>query len=261
MALYPSIISIIVSKVVSGVCDVTFTVCHAIVADIASRNDESVTAHFGSLGAVLGFGFIFGPLMGSIIVTYSIRLCFALSAVIALIATVITIYLFEESNSNFESYSEFNWNPFVALRLLFEHANLRSLSIPYILLYLSHGVHFIWILYMHSRFGATIIDTGIYLSFSGFLGVLVQGFLIRYIVPNKLNERNTALICMVFTAIQFLFFGLSPNLFCFYVTLVLFAFDSMVSPALLSVIVSESGSLNQGAVQGSLGMLLDILVL
>lgn len=266
IAAYPSIFSIVISKAIAGIFDVTVIISHAIIIDIAHRNNDSVTQQFGVLGAVLGFGFVFGPLTGSIIATYNIQLCFLISALVVLVAIITTVYFLEEScaevlhresdpSETHVRHSRFNLNPCHAMNIFFRQPHLRMLAVPYVLMHFTHGVFYIWVLYMHKRFNCTIIQAGMFISFSGLGAVLVQGGLIKRIIPDIWSEKQAVLLCMIFTGIQYIFYALTSDLTMFYIVTVIFACTSMVMPVMQAIIVHHSGSIRQGVVQGALGSL------
>lgn len=274
LAAYPSIISVLLSKVISGVFDVTMIIAHAIVIDIATHNNESVTQQFGVLGAVLGFGFVFGPLTGSIIASYNMQLCFLVSAGFVLVALVTTFYFLDEScpevldrsvpppastdsrpSEAHASQSTFNMNPCHAMSVFFQQPHLRMLAVPYVLMHFSHGVFYIWVLYMHRRFQCSIVQAGMFISVTGLGAVLVQGGLIKLVIPDLWSEKQAALLCMAFMGLQYLLYAITSDLTTFYIITIAFAFTTMAMPALQAIIVHKSGGIRQGVIQGALGSL------
>ena len=54
LTIYPTIFSIFISKIISGTFDVTVTISHAIMTDLAHHNSHSVTSYFGYVDMAYG---------------------------------------------------------------------------------------------------------------------------------------------------------------------------------------------------------------
>lgn len=80
----------------------------------------------------------------------------------------------------------------------------------------------------------------------------MQGSFIKVIIPSRLTEESAAVLCLLCTSIQLLFFGLCPNLLSFYVVVLLLAPSSMYSPALKALLSNAAGASKQGELQGAL---------
>jgi DHA1 family tetracycline resistance protein-like MFS transporter len=104
LALFPSVTTIFVTAVLSGLGNSSIAMGYAIITDIANTENQSVTSYFGYFGAIFGLGFIIGPLLGSFLISVSVRACFFVSAFTCLIALFVAVFLFEESLSSFKVY-------------------------------------------------------------------------------------------------------------------------------------------------------------
>lgn len=161
LAIFPSVTTIFVTAVLSGLGNSSISMGYAIVTDIAETDKQSVTSYFGYFGAIFGLGFIIGPLLGSFLVAVSVRACFFVSAFTCLIALFVAVFLFEESLSNFKVYNASKSSPITSLKVFFSNKDLCQLSVPYMLSNLSTGIYTIWFLYMKQRFHASVVEIGI----------------------------------------------------------------------------------------------------
>ena len=57
----------------------------------------------------MSFGFVFGPVLGSILVSHSIRLCFGISTFFAFIALLLAYFLLDESSALDEHIHEYEY--------------------------------------------------------------------------------------------------------------------------------------------------------
>lgn len=280
VAIYPCLATVILSKILSGVFDAVGSISNAIAADIAYKNKTAVSDQFGMLYSVMGFAFVFGPVIGSVLATYSIQLCFFISSLISLAACLIATYWLQEtsvysrSSSNESAYSTssleqpqqqqqqsiwtryIQYNPFIGLKIFFQNADLTYLSVPFVLGNMAYGVYPIWILYMHQRFHSTIIEAGIFMTVVGLTGVIVQGCLLKFIVPRILSERSTALCCLLAISLQYFLFGMASSISMFYAIMLGLCFNSMYLPTMQAIMVHKSDHSSQGGtIQGAIGSL------
>jgi hypothetical protein len=66
----------------------------------------------------------------------------------------------------------------------------------------SSGVHYIWILYLKERFNASSLDIGLFFAISGAVVVVVQGSLIKSIIPSRLTEESASVLCLLLSCVQ-----------------------------------------------------------
>lgn len=240
LALYPSVLSVFITRGISGLLDNTTSNIHAIVTDIAYYNNESVTKKFGAIGAVFGLGFIIGPVAGSYLASKSLSLCFFTAGINGLIGFLITVFFLEETNINMRLYSHKRANPIMALRFFLSNKLLATLAIPYSISHINTGIYFIWVLYMQTRLKASIVDIGLFLSSSGIMVVLVQGFLIQIVIPIIWSDERATVVCLLLASIQMLLYGVANNIKTFYIIMILFCPSTMYGPALKSLLVKAA---------------------
>ena len=166
LAIFPSIGTVFVVSVISGLGNAAMAMGYAIVTDIALAADEPVTNNFGYFAAVFGLGFIIGPLCGSMLISINLSLCFLVAGSICCSALAVACFFLEETCSNIRTYDSAKSSPIYSLRVFFANKNLLLLSVPYMLSNLCTGIYFIWVLYMTHRFNANIMQIGTLSAYS-----------------------------------------------------------------------------------------------
>ncbi len=133
-AISPSAWLLFVARLVDGITGGNTSVVQAVVSDISSPQDRA--KNFGIIGATFGTGFIVGPALAIFAQKYihingvsTLGSAFALSAIMASLATVLTVIILPETNLNKKSAS--NQNLFKELIAVFKFKELwTSLFIP-----------------------------------------------------------------------------------------------------------------------------------
>ena len=99
VAIYPSLTTVIIAKILSGLFDSTSGLSNAIITDLARHVGRTTVANlFGQLYAVMGFGFVFGPLLGSLAVSFDVQLAFGIATLVSFPAILVTSMYLPETN-------------------------------------------------------------------------------------------------------------------------------------------------------------------
>lgn len=97
LAFFPSIPMLFATRIMAGLFDCSNPTVYTIITDLAFYNGDNVTTKFGLITALLGIGFVVGPLLGGVLCDISISLCFLISTVITGVGAVITLFFLEET--------------------------------------------------------------------------------------------------------------------------------------------------------------------
>ncbi|RYZ68509.1 MAG: MFS transporter, partial [Proteobacteria bacterium] len=252
MAFAPNLVVLFIGRLVSGLTGASFTVATAYMADIS--DDSNRSANFGMIGAAFGLGFIVGPAIGGLIGHYGPTAPFIAAAVLNLANFAFGYFILPES-LGVELRRKIDWrkmNPFTSLTKIFTHKNISILIWVYTLLYLAGNSHpSIWALYTEMKFGWTPLQVGISLACVGIATALVQGGLVRVIIP-KLGEAKSLFFGTAVYVIAFLAFAFASEGWMVYVILFPSALDGIAGPAIQSLITAEVPADAQGELQGSL---------
>ena len=263
LGLWPHIGVIFLTRALSGAFDCTTNMLYAAVIDITQNNNESdkKTSYFGYLGACFGLGFIVGPLMGAYIAETHLGAVFLIAGGLSFLALIVTYFFFEEtlSASDRREYQHSRQAIMAPLRTVAEvvcnNDDVRRLVVPYGLSSLNVGIYYIWVLFMEHRFSLSIASVGRFLSLSGFMTVLVQGFAVQLIVPRYLSDEIMVFRCFIVAAIQNMVYGLCGSPEEFYIVMLLGSISSSYGPCLRSLLAATVPPNEQGKLQGALNSL------
>lgn len=268
LGLYPSVIMLFVSRIMSGIGDATTVLTYIIITDVCKHRNDNITQKFGLIGAMFGLSLIIGPVLGGLISSYSNRLCIMLAALISLVNVVLCNEYLQETSLQSEIQSEaspttspsgdshshyhvdvshlchlFQQQVSASLSNISKHMSnkaLRQLTIPYVLSNFAFGYLFIWYIYMDYRFDSSPFEIGLYLAFNGVLSVLVLGVLINYMIPALVSERDASFYGLLLHALSTVLIGCSYSITMLYVVTLVFAIQTVHVAALKASIVEES---------------------
>jgi MFS transporter, DHA1 family, tetracycline resistance protein len=254
-AFAPSLAFLFVARVIGGITAANFTVANAYIADITPP--EKRAQSFGLLGAVFGLGFILGPILGGLLGNGDPRLPFFVAAGLSAINWLYGFFVLPESHKQ-ENRVRFSWkkaNPFSSLYAL---SSLKTVGGLVWVSALSNLAAFIlqttWILYTTFRFSWTPKDNGIALFLVGVVSAVVQGGLIRVLLP-KLGERRAILIGLLVGALSYLGYGLAQQGWVMYVIIIATFLSPLAGPAAQAIISRSISEKEQGAALGALSSL------
>lgn len=258
MALAPNLVILFIGRVVSGITGANITAANAYIADVSSPAERA--KNFGLVGATFGVGFIVGPALGGILAGIGIRAPFYAAAGLALLNWLYGYFILPESLAP-ENRRPFSWgraNPLGSLRSIGRHLLVRDLTFTYVCIGIAHNAMVAtWVLFTTYRFGWTPVINGLSLALVGALSVLVQGVLVRSLVP-RLGERRTMLVGIAASALSYVVYGASPYGWVLYVGILIGSIGGLTGPAAQSLISQAVAANEQGEVQGALASLLSL---
>ncbi len=251
MAMAPSLSWLFVGRMISGITAASFSTVGAYIADITPP--EKRAASFGMVGAMWGFGFVFGPALGGLLGSVNPRLPFWVSAGMALLNAFYGLFVLPESLAK-ENRQAFSWkraNPIGALKLLQSHSELMGLAGVNFLYQLAHQVYpSVFVLYVGYRYGWDTRTVGLTLAIVGVCGAVVQGVLVQPIVA-RFRERRTLLVGLLFGSISFVIYGWAPTGSAFWLGIPFGALMGLFGPAAQGLMTQRVLPSEQGQLQGA----------
>jgi DHA1 family tetracycline resistance protein-like MFS transporter len=97
LCFFPSIVTIFVTRILSGMFDGGIAIAYTMITDIAIYNNDIISQQFGILASMIGLSFIIGPLMGGYLVMVNIQLAFGISSFLAFLGSILTWFFLEET--------------------------------------------------------------------------------------------------------------------------------------------------------------------
>jgi len=256
MALAPALWLLFLGRAVSGICAASFSTANAYIADVVPKDKRA--AAFGMLGAALSLGFVLGPALGGFLGHWHLRLPFWVAAGLSLINFGYGYFVLPESLPKERRATRFDWrhaNPFGAVALLRRYPQVLGLAAVFFLINLAQfSLNSTYVLYADFRFGWGPQAVGYTLGLVGLCGAMVQGGLVRRLMP-KLGERRMILAGLMLCMAGYLWFGLAPSAALFLLAIPLFCLGGLAGPPAQSMMTHLVDPHEQGRLQGALSSL------
>lgn len=261
MALAPFVAVLYVGRMISGALGATFSTANAYIADISPAKTRA--QNFGLVGAAFGVGFMLGPGIGGVLGSpdgplgelAGPRLPFFAAGFISLANVIFGLIVLPETLKE-EDRRPFEWaraNAIGALRSLQKVSGAQGLIFILFLLATAHTAYpTSYTISMQTKLGWTPAEVGYSLLAFGFASFIVQGGLIRVIIP-KTGLFWAGMIGIVSAAIAYFMMG-AANFGCVvYAAGPFAALAGLYGPALNNMISSRLSKSEQGELQGAIG--------
>ena len=259
MALAPSIAWLFVGRVVSGITAANMSTGFAYITDVTPP--EKRAGAFGLMGAAFGVGFVAGPVLGGVLGEFSPRLPFWVAGALALVNAAYGFFVLPESLPPEKRAKSFDWaraNPMGSLKLLRSHPELFGLAFVLFLMNLAHFVlPAVAVLYMGYRYGWGPLPVGLVLAGVGVFAMIVQGGLVRRVVP-KIGERRALAVGLLFGALGFFIYGLAPTGIVFLAAIPVMSLWGFAMPSAQAIMTKHVSVSEQGQLQGANASLMSL---
>lgn len=257
-AFAPTIWWLFLGRAIAGFTGASFTTASAYIADISTP--ETRANNFGIIGVAFGLGFIIGPSIGGFLGNYNYHYPFIAAGALALLNAGYGYFILPESLS-IENRREFDIkraNPFTSLLQLRKYQSVIGLAASLFLIYVAaHAVQSTWSYFTIYKFNWNPSMIGWSLGTVGLVTALVQGLLIRKLLPILGNERAiwiglllyaTGLACFAFATQSWMMFAF----------LVPYGLGGIAGPAIQGYISGSVPANEQGNLQGALTGLMSV---
>jgi MFS transporter, DHA1 family, tetracycline resistance protein len=255
LAVAPNLAWFFVGRVIAGITSASISAGTAYIADVSPP--EKRAQNFGLLGAAFGLGFIAGPALGGLLGGTDLRLPFWVAAGLTLLNVLYGFFILPESLKP-ENRRSFDWaraNPIGSLTALSKYPVVLSLAASIVLSSLAqNALQSTWVLYTGYKFGWDTQAVGISLAVVGVTAAIMQGGVIRILLP-KLGERRAILLGQISFIFSLTLYGLATQGWMMYVIIIVGAIGNVGGPALQGLISRSVPANEQGAVQGSVSSL------
>lgn len=250
-----SIPLLIFSRALAGLFAANISAAQSYIADITPP--EKRAAGMGLIGAAFGLGFTLGPPIGGIASKFlGLSAPGLIASTLCGLNLLIAFFRLPESLAP-ENRHHTPFQPFriPAIKLMRESPQLRVLVPIYFLVILAFSnFEQTFTLLIQEKFALDTIEasyqSGLALLWLGVVGVIVQGGLIRKIVP-KFGERRLMLTGLLIYAAALATFPHLQTYGSFYCIGLLLALGTgVLNPSLLSLISRNAGDKAQGGVLG-----------
>ncbi|MBM4061402.1 MAG: TCR/Tet family MFS transporter [Planctomycetes bacterium] len=258
MALVPTVPWLFVTRALNGLSGATITVANAYIADVTPA--EKRAAGFAIVGAAFAIGFMLGPLLGGVLGGIDIHLPFYVAGGITLLNWLYGYRVLPESlpPERRKAALQVRWNPLSGIGNLARYPLALRLAGALFLINLAQfGLHAVWVLYTQYRFGWDETAVGYSLCAVGFGAAIVNGTLVRRIVP-RLGEPRSLVLGFVIGTLAYVGYGLASQGWMIYLVIAFGSLGGIGMPALQAMVTKTVRADEQGAVQGGLSSVLGL---
>ena len=240
-------------RVVAGIAAATHATALAYMADITDSSKRS--QNFGLISAGFGVGFILGPVIGGLLGGLDPRAPFVAAACLAAANFAFGWFVLPESLPP-ERRRAFDWrraNPAGALKSVRKLPGVGALLAVMLAYQIANFTYpAVWAYYIQGAFGWDARMVGLSLAAYGVAIAVVQGGLIRAILP-RLGEARAVFWGLILNTFCLLAYGVATQGWMIWVLIPISAVGAIVAPAMQGVMSRAAGERQQGELQGVLG--------
>ena len=254
-ALTTSLWGLIAVRMLGGAMQANAAIANAYVADITEP--EKRAKRFGLLGAMMGLGFIIGPVMGGLLGAINLHLPFFAAGGLAT-ANLLYGYLVLPESLPPSKRKAFSWraaNPVNSLRKLSQLKGVGPLvgvvtfsGLAQFVLYTS------WVLYTTFKFGWGPMENGWSLAAVGVVSVVVQGFLMGRLLK-RFPPQRLAIMGLVSSALAYALWGAASEGWMMFAVIGVNLLGGTVAASVQSLISAAADSRSQGETLGAVNSL------
>ena len=253
MALAGTIWWLLIGRLLGGVTSATHATASAFVADIS--DPEKRAQNFGLISAAFGVGFVIGPAIGGLLGGLDPRAPFIAAAILAAINFALGYFVLPESLPP-ERRRPFLWrraNPLGGLLQIGKLPGLKWMLVAMFFYSVSGYVYpAIWAYYTQEAFGWDARLVGMSLAVYGTGMIIVQGGLIRVVMP-WLGEARAVIYGLIIDVLALLAFGFASQGWMIWALTPFAALGSIATPAITALMSRRASADQQGELQGVLG--------
>ena len=258
-ALSTSIWGLVAVRIVSGAMQANAAIANAYVADITPP--ELRAKRFGLLGAMMGLGFIIGPVMGGLLGAIKLQLPFLVAGALAIVNLLYGYFVLPESLTDAQR-KPFRWraaNPANSLIALTRLKGVGSLvGVVTFSTLAQFALYTCWVLYTTFKFGWGPQENGWSLAVVGIVSVTAQGFLLGPLLK-RFSPQRLAVIGLVSSMLANLLWGAATAGWMMYAIIVANILSNTVSASIQSLISSAADSRSQGQTLGAVNSLSSLM--
>ena len=239
-----------IGRFLTGITSATYATANALIADVSPP--EQRAQNFGLLGLAFGLGFIFGPTIGGILGAWDLRAPFFVAAALTFINTAYGFFFLKETlrADNRRAFELRRANPLGALRQIKRYPILLGLIIGMFIFNIGHHVYPAnWNFYAIEKEPLDTHRSRLSMGFVGLLAAIVQGGLIRVVIP-KFGAVRCAAFGLFCAATAYLGIAFAASTMSVYLWFLVSAFAGLSGPAITSIMSNQLPQNEQGELQG-----------
>lgn len=248
----PTLAWLFVGRLAAGATAANFAAATASIADVSTPAQRA--QRFGLVGAMFGLGFVVGPGLGGWLGVYGVRVPFMVAGGLAGLNLLYGAVFVPETllPANRRPFAWRQANPLGNLRLVRADRGFARLVLAWCCAWFALGaLQSSFVLANDLRLGWGTRENGLALALVGVGSALVQGLVVRRLVP-WLGERRAAMSGYVLSGGAYVLFAFAYTPIVLFAGIVLQSASAISGPAVQSMVSARAGADRQGAMQGAL---------
>lgn len=227
----------LLARVVNGVTGGNISILQSIITDISKTKTERMK-NMGIMGAIFGWGFVFGPLFGAVLLHFWPMMPYWFMAVFSLIEVFVIYFLFEETNEHIQKRKiKFN-----LLKQIITHLKVPRLNyfmISFFLLITAFAIYqSILSLYLSRHYGVSGSFSGYVMAISWLILALNQWLLMERFWLKRFSSNQLIMIINGSLLIFYILLTFIKPLYAFLgVLILLLPFRALLNPVYQSEII------------------------
>jgi DHA1 family multidrug resistance protein-like MFS transporter len=219
----------------------------AFVADLTTI--EARGKGMGLIGASMSLGFMIGPAIGGFLAKVSLTFPFYIASLVAILSAIVSLFILPDIKNAISLEKKKSENILAQMK--------RSVKTPYFMMLIiifvfSFGLanfQTTFSLYVDHKYNYTPQDIAIVLTVGGFIGVIVQSFIVGKLFK-RFGELNVILVNLVVAALALLLFFLVNGFgFVLIVAAIFSTATTLIRPS-VNTVVSKLAGHEQGFAAG-----------
>ncbi|QTE39719.1 TCR/Tet family MFS transporter [Mucilaginibacter gossypii] len=258
LAFAPSIWWLFLGRAIAGITGASFTTASAYIADVSTP--EKRAQNFGMIGVAFGLGFIIGPAIGGVLGKMDVQYPFFAAAGLAFLNALYGFFILPESldEAHRRPFDIKRANPLGSLLQLKKYPSVMGLALSLFLVYFAgQAVQNVWTYFTFEKFKWGEDTVGYSLAFIGLMIALVQGGLMRLILP-KLGMERCIWVGLLLYSIGLILFAVATQGWMMFAFMVPYALGGIAGPALQGIMTNQVPANEQGELQGGLTSLMSL---
>ena len=253
---------IFLSRIVDGLFGANYTIAQAYLSDISDKKERSKI--FGLSGAAFGFGFLVGPGIGGYLSQYGFSVPSFMAAGVSLVTIFIVLFFLPETVKRPKGL-KFNGKifHFGDFRKFFNNPEISPKLWQWVSFIMAHVI---WVstfsLYAQGQLGFGPADVGLFLTYIGFISIIIRGGLLPKMI-DRIGERRLQYIGFVSILLAMIASVFITEKWHAFIIATLFPLGGgVVRPIVLGEVSRNAGENEQGSVMGvanSLGSIAQII--
>lgn len=251
-AFSPTLGWLFLGRAIAGLCGASITTASAYIADVSTPQNRA--QNFGLIGAAFGAGFVLGPALGGLVAHWGVRAPFIAAACLSFCNATFGYFVLPESLLP-ENRRRFEWkraNAIGSLEHLRKYPLVLALATALFFIYLSgQSLQSTWNFYTMFKFDWSEGMIGASLALVGVMTLIVQGGLIRIIIPRVGNRKAIFLGLLIYGA-GMTAFAFATEGWMMFAFMVLYCLGGICGPAAQGIMSTQVPATEQGELQGAL---------